>query len=109
MSPFSSIRPIPRARKLRRERQNPRRAEWGCEFESSTLARAAKSTWRSQRLRERPDALLVSPDPLYVVRRVQLATLAARHAIPTSFSNRDPVEAGGLVSYGPNITDAYRQ
>ena len=45
--------------------------------------------------RERPDALLVSPDPLYVVRRVQLATLAARHAIPTSFSNRDPVEAGG--------------
>src|SRR5215468_2363353 len=59
--------------------------------------------------RERPDALLVSPDPLYVVRRVQLATLAARHAIPTSFSNRDPVEAGGLVSYGPNITDAYRQ
>ena len=59
--------------------------------------------------RERPDALLVGPDPLYVVRRVQLATLAARHAIPTSFSNRDPVEAGGLVSYGPNITDAYRQ
>jgi len=59
--------------------------------------------------RERPDALLVSPDPLYVVRRAQLATLAARHAIPTSFSNRDPVEAGGLVSYGPNITDAYRQ
>jgi putative tryptophan/tyrosine transport system substrate-binding protein len=58
--------------------------------------------------RERPDALLVSPDPLYVVRRVQLATLAARHAIPTSFSNRDPVEAGGLMSYGTNIADAYR-
>src|SRR5262245_24170522 len=58
---------------------------------------------------ERPDAQLVGPDPLYVVRRVQLATLASRHAIPTSFSNRDPVEAGGLVSYGPNITDAYRQ
>jgi putative ABC transport system substrate-binding protein len=59
--------------------------------------------------RERPDALLVSPDPLYVVRRVQLATLAAHHAIPTSFSNRDPVEAGGLMSYGTNITDAFRQ
>jgi putative ABC transport system substrate-binding protein len=40
--------------------------------------------------REKPDALLVGPDPLYVVRRAQLATLAARHAIPTSFSNRDP-------------------
>ena len=60
-------------------------------------------------VRERPDALLVSPDPLYVVRRIQLATLAARHAIPTSFSNRDPVEAGGLMSYGTNIADAYRQ
>jgi putative ABC transport system substrate-binding protein len=59
--------------------------------------------------RERPDALLVNPDPLYVVRRVQLATLAAHHAIPTSFSNRDPVEAGGLMSYGTNIADAYRQ
>jgi ABC-type uncharacterized transport system substrate-binding protein len=59
--------------------------------------------------RERPDALLVSPDPFFVVRRVQLATLAARHAIPTSFSNRDPVEAGGLMSYGPNIAGAYHQ
>src|SRR5262249_13264189 len=58
--------------------------------------------------RERPDALLVSPDPFYVVRRVQLATLAVRHAIPTSFSNRDPVDAGGLMSYGTNIVDAYR-
>ncbi|HKF07987.1 MAG TPA: ABC transporter substrate-binding protein [Xanthobacteraceae bacterium] len=58
---------------------------------------------------ERPDALLVSPDPLYVVRRAQLVTLAARHAIPTSFSNREPIEAGGLMSYGTNIADAYRQ
>jgi len=59
--------------------------------------------------RERPDALLVSPDPLFNIRRVQLANLAARHAIPTSFSNRDPVEVGGLMSYGPNSADAFRQ
>jgi putative tryptophan/tyrosine transport system substrate-binding protein len=59
--------------------------------------------------REQPDALFVSPDPLFTVRRVQLATLAARHAIPTSFSAREPVEAGGLISYGANINDAYRQ
>jgi len=59
--------------------------------------------------RERPDALLVGPDPFFVVRRAHLAMLAARHGIPTSFSNRDPVEAGGLMSYGPNIAEAYRQ
>jgi ABC-type uncharacterized transport system substrate-binding protein len=59
--------------------------------------------------RERPDALFVSPDPYFVVRRVQIATLAARHAIPTSFSVREAVEAGGLISYGTKIVDAYRQ
>jgi putative ABC transport system substrate-binding protein len=40
---------------------------------------------------------------------VQLATLAARHAIPTSFPAREPVDAGGLISYGPNVNDAFRQ
>ena len=59
--------------------------------------------------RERPDALFVSPDPYFTVRRVQLATLTARHAIPTSFAAREHVDAGGLISYGPNINDAYRQ
>ena len=45
----------------------------------------------------------------FVVRRAQLATLAARYAIPTSFSARDYVEVGGLTSYGTNVNDAYRQ
>ena len=58
--------------------------------------------------RERPDALFVNPDPFFVARRVQLATMAARHAIPTSFSVREFAEAGGLMSYGTNIVDAYR-
>ncbi len=58
---------------------------------------------------ERPDALFVSPDPFFVVRRVQLATLAARHAIPSSFSVRELPEAGALMSYGTNIMDSYRQ
>jgi putative ABC transport system substrate-binding protein len=59
--------------------------------------------------RERPDALFFSPDPLFIVQRVQIATLAARHAIPTSFSTRDPVEVGGLMSYGTKAVDGYRE
>ena len=59
--------------------------------------------------RDRPDALLVGPDPFFIGRRVQLANLAARHAIPASYSVRDQLEAGGLMSYGTNVADAYRQ
>jgi putative ABC transport system substrate-binding protein len=58
---------------------------------------------------ERPDAILVGPDPFFVVRRVQLATLAIRHGLPSSFSVRDNAEAGGLMSYGTDIGESYRQ
>jgi len=56
-----------------------------------------------------PDSDYRAPVGGSVVRRVQLATLAARHAIPTSFSVRNSVDAGGLISYGTNANDAYRQ
>jgi putative tryptophan/tyrosine transport system substrate-binding protein len=59
--------------------------------------------------RERPDALFVGSDPLFTSRRVQLATLAARHGVPASFASRDNVEVGGLVSYGTNLNDAFLQ
>jgi putative tryptophan/tyrosine transport system substrate-binding protein len=59
--------------------------------------------------RERPDALFVGPDPYFIVRRVQLANLAARHALPAAYFARDLAEAGGLMSYGTDISDAYRQ
>jgi putative ABC transport system substrate-binding protein len=59
--------------------------------------------------REHCDALFVSADPVFLARRVQLAILAAHHAVASSFSSRDIVEVGGLMSYGTNISDAYRQ
>jgi putative ABC transport system substrate-binding protein len=55
------------------------------------------------------DALLVGPGAFLTSRRVQLATLAARHAIPAIYNVREFVEAGGLMSYGTSLTDAFRQ
>ena len=60
-------------------------------------------------VRDRPDALFVGRDPLFTTRRVQLANLASRHAIPATFHSRENAEVGGLMSYGPNIPDAFRQ
>jgi putative ABC transport system substrate-binding protein len=59
--------------------------------------------------RERDDALFVAPDSFLLSRRVQFVTLTARDKIPATYSNRDYVEAGGLMSYGTNIADMYRQ
>jgi putative ABC transport system substrate-binding protein len=59
--------------------------------------------------RERPDALLVSGNPFFTGRRVQLALLAVRHALPATYATREIAEAGGLMSYGSNIADAWRQ
>ena len=58
--------------------------------------------------REHPDALFVAPDAFFTDRRVQLANLAARNVLPTSFAARENVEAGGLMSYGANLADLYR-
>jgi putative tryptophan/tyrosine transport system substrate-binding protein len=60
-------------------------------------------------VRDRADALFVAPDGLFVTRRVQFATLAARHAIPAAYPARDLVEVGGLMSYGTDILDMTRQ
>jgi putative tryptophan/tyrosine transport system substrate-binding protein len=55
------------------------------------------------------DALLVGPDPFFASRRLQLAILAARHVLPAVYNVREYAEAGGLMSYGTNVRDAYRQ
>jgi putative ABC transport system substrate-binding protein len=60
-------------------------------------------------VRERADALFVGPDAFFNTRRVQLATMAAHHSIPTAFAVREYVDAGGLMSYGASLTDMFRQ
>ena len=60
-------------------------------------------------VRERPDAVFVGLDPFFNSRRIQLVQLAARYAIPASYPVRDFAEAGGLMSYGADIADAWRQ
>jgi putative ABC transport system substrate-binding protein len=61
-------------------------------------------------VRERPDALFVGLDVFFSNnRRVQLVNLASRYALPAIFSSRDFAEIGGLMSYGSDIKDAYRQ
>ena len=60
-------------------------------------------------VRDRADALFVAPDGFFISRRVQFATLAIRHGIPATYTTRDDVEAGGLMSYGTDILDMHRQ
>ena len=59
-------------------------------------------------VRDRVDALFVGADAFFNSRRVQLANMAARHAIPTAFAVREYVDAGGLMSYGTSLADVYR-
>jgi putative ABC transport system substrate-binding protein len=59
--------------------------------------------------RERTDALFVAGDPFFNGRRVQLAHLASHHRLPATYASRAYPEVGGLMSYGTDVTDAYRQ
>jgi putative tryptophan/tyrosine transport system substrate-binding protein len=57
---------------------------------------------------QRIEVLTTSGDPLWTIQRVRLAALTARHAVPAIFAVREIVDAGGLMSYGASISDAYR-
>ena len=58
---------------------------------------------------DRADALFVGPDGFFAARRVQFATLASHYRIPASYIAREFVESGGLMSYGTDLLDMYRQ
>jgi putative tryptophan/tyrosine transport system substrate-binding protein len=60
-------------------------------------------------VRMRADAFLISPEALFVTRRVQLLTLAARHALPAIYHRREFADAGGLMSYGSSLAEQFRQ
>ena len=60
-------------------------------------------------VRDRADALLVAGDGFLISRRVQFATLATRHGIPAAHATREEVQAGGLMSYGTDTLDMWRQ
>ena len=59
--------------------------------------------------RERPDALFVASDIFFTSRRVQLATLATRYVVPMTSAVREITDAGGLMSYGADVSDQHRQ
>jgi putative ABC transport system substrate-binding protein len=60
-------------------------------------------------VRDRPDAIFISPDSFFNRRRVHLAIFAASYAIPAAYGVRDYAEAGGLISYGTSLADSRRQ
>ena len=77
------------------------------EILSATTNRDIKSAFEAA-TEKRADALLIIVDPLFTNRPVQLAILAARHALPAIYALREFAEAGGVMSYGSNFTDSFR-
>ena len=107
--PSSSIRPMPLPRTTIKGAESATGSS-GLQIQvfnssNSDDIDAAFATWAANK----PDALFVAPGAFFNSRRVQLATLAARYALPASYSVRDYAEVGGLMSYGTSIGDAFYQ
>jgi putative ABC transport system substrate-binding protein len=98
----------PNAQVLTREAQAAG-AAIGCDIEVLTTAtnRDIDAAFAAI-LQRRIDALVIPADTLFLTRRAQILTLAARHAVPAISFGRDFTESGGLMSYGPDLGDQYR-
>ena len=90
-----------------REMQEIARA-LGRQLQAVTAATEAELEPAFAAVKGHAGALFVPPDPFFTGHREQLVVLAARHAIPTSYPIREYAAAGGLMSYGANLVDAYR-
>src|SRR4029453_3981395 len=83
---------------------------WGSSSSSSRSGISPSSTVLSRRwAKERAGALLVMGHPLFFLHRTRLADLAARNRLPSMSTQEQWVDAGGLMSYGPNFVDVYRR
>jgi ABC-type uncharacterized transport system substrate-binding protein len=78
------------------------------EIVTATTAREISPAF-GDAVQKRADALLISADPMFTNRPVHLAILAARHTMPAIYTLREFAEAGGLMSYGSNFTEMFRQ
>jgi putative ABC transport system substrate-binding protein len=90
------------------------KASGGSDFGTSQPSRIMSSAWlrratpRPTLIGERADALVVGADTFFNTQAEQIIALAARHKVPTSYQYREFVPVGGLMSYGPPYTNAYR-
>jgi putative ABC transport system substrate-binding protein len=81
----------------------------GLEVTTPEIRRAEDIAPAFEALKGRADALYVCPDPLMNTHRIRVNTLAVGARLPTMHGTRDYVEAGGLISYGPNLPDLFRR
>jgi putative ABC transport system substrate-binding protein len=95
----ATLREIPEAARALRLQTQVLNASTNREIEAAFAALA----------RDRADALFVAGDGFFSSRRVQFATLATRDRIPAAYSERDYVAAGGLMSYGTDLTEVFHQ
>jgi putative ABC transport system substrate-binding protein len=94
-----TMREVNVAARLLELKLQPLEARGPADFESAFAAMA----------RERAEGVLVIVDPVFSFHRVQLAELAGRSRLPAAYTNRQPVEAGGLMSYGPSFPDLWHR